>query len=82
MTRPGGSDLSPLERAARVFTPKVREIEINRERTEGKRECVHRGRVAGRGDGGWLFVGGWVGGWRGSLDGWRRASCKLAGLAD
>lgn len=43
MTRPGGSDLSPAERAARVFTPKVRGIEINREGTERTRECVRRG---------------------------------------
>lgn len=49
MTRPGRSDLSPLERAAGVFTPrqreKKREIEINREGMDRKRECVHRGRV-------------------------------------
>lgn len=43
MTRPGGSDLSPVERAARVFTPKVRGIEINREGTERTRECVCSG---------------------------------------
>lgn len=43
MTRPGGSDLSPAERAARVFTPKVRGIEINREGTERTSECVRWG---------------------------------------
>lgn len=57
MTRPGGSDLSPVERAARVFTPKVRGIEINREGTERKRECVRRsGGGVGGGEGGCLCV--------------------------
>lgn len=61
MTRPGGSDLSPVERAARVFTPKVRGIEINREGTERKRECVRRsGGGVGGGEGGCLSGGGGV----------------------
>lgn len=80
MTRPGGSDLSPAERAARVFTPKVRGIEINREGTERTRECVRWGwrsrRVGAR-----AAVCRGVRGRRG-VGREARASCKLAGLAD
>lgn len=67
MTRPGRSDLSPLERAAGVFTPgrgeREGEIEINR---ENERACAQRTSVGGGGGG--LFVGG--------------LGRKLAGLAD
>lgn len=51
-----------------------REIEINRERMERKRECVHRGQALVMVGGGWLFVG--------ALDRGRRVGYKLAGLAD
>lgn len=86
--------MSPVERAARVFTPKVRGIEINREGTGRKRECVRRsGGGVGGGEGGCLSGGGrgvWGGGrvsggeGRGGEErgGAGRASCKLAGLAD
>lgn len=81
MTRPGGSDLSPVERAARVFTPKVRGIEINREGTEGKRESVCAGAGAEwvRGAGGCLLGGGGDGDGGGSQTGgeWRGGEGEL-----
>lgn len=82
MTRPGGSDLSPAERAARVFTPKVRGIEINREGTERKRECVRRGGIEWVGARAGVCRGGRVVEVPDGSGGEVRASCKLAGLAD
>lgn len=79
--------MSPVERAARVFTPKVRGIEINRrEGTERKRESVCAGAGAEwvGGAGGCLSGGDGNGGGVGreKSGGLGRASCKLAGLAD
>lgn len=54
-----------------------RKIEINRERAEGRIECVHRGRVSVM-----LWDGGGGVCWRLHVAGWRRVGCKLAGLAD
>lgn len=70
MTWLGRSDLSPLERAAGIFTPSQREIEINRERAERKRVCAQSKSLEG--------VGG--GCWRLDVAGWRRVGCKLAGV--
>lgn len=70
MTRSGRSDLSPLERAAGVFTPsqrkREREREINRERTERKRVCAQRKSV---GDG-----------WGGLVVCWRFGRVEEGGL--